>query len=159
MRRERDPITELRRAIDALPVVTRQAMLDGIRANPIVVGAYTDDQGGICPMLAAHRNGGRTTQLAFARAWDRFSGSRRVRRATRRELAVLERELTASLNEIGFQDLGLAIAEHAALVARRRQDPASPPAQDRVFTDITAARLKPGRIARLRARRRETARV
>src|SRR4051794_21448794 len=95
--RARDPITEMRRAIDRLPLATREAMLDGIRANPIVVGAYTDNQGGICPMLAAHRHGGRTTLLAFARSWDRFGRARGVRPATRRELAVLERELVASI--------------------------------------------------------------
>ena len=38
-------------------------MLEGVRANTIVVGAYTDGNGGICPMLAAHRNGGRTSFL------------------------------------------------------------------------------------------------
>jgi hypothetical protein len=32
-------------------------MLEGIEANRIIVGAYSDRQGGICPMLAAHRNG------------------------------------------------------------------------------------------------------
>ena len=35
-------------------------MLEGMDANRIIVGAYTDRQGGICPMLAAHRHGGRT---------------------------------------------------------------------------------------------------
>ena len=135
MRRERDPITDLRRAIDALPVRTREAMLDGIRRNPIVVGAYTDNDGGICPMLAAHRHGGRTTLLAFARSWDRFAGSRRVRRATRRELAVLERLLVASLGDAGAQDLQGAIAEHRALVEKHRAG--------RIFGDIRAARLRP----------------
>src|SRR5919112_5522615 len=57
-RRARDPITRLQTAIDCLPERTRRAMLDGVRANTIVVGAYTDGNGGICPMLAAHRNGG-----------------------------------------------------------------------------------------------------
>jgi hypothetical protein len=118
MRRGRDPITELRRAIDALPERTRSAMLEGIRAHPIVVGAYTDDRGGICPMLAAHRHGGRTTLLAFARSWDRFAGARRVRRASRRELAVLEQQLMGSRGEPPDTDLGAAIAEHQAL--RRR---------------------------------------
>ena len=143
MRRERDPITELRRAIDALPVTTREAMLTGIRANPIVVGAYTDDDGGVCPMLAAHRNGGRTTLLAFARSWDRFAGSRRVRRATRRELSVLERLLTASLAEPADLNLAAAIAEHETLKAR--PVPAEPEEQrsERVFTDIEARRIKP----------------
>ena len=30
-------------------------MLEGVRENEIIVGAYTDRDGGICPMLAAHR--------------------------------------------------------------------------------------------------------
>src|SRR3954463_3194788 len=99
MRRDHDAITELRRAIDCLPVRTREAMLEGIRENPIVVGAYTDDRGGICPMLAAHRPGGRPPLLAFPRSWDSFPRARGVRRATRRELHVLEAQLTASLLE------------------------------------------------------------
>ncbi len=145
MRSGRDPITDLRRAIDALPVATREAMLAGIRANPIVVGAYTDDRGGICPMLAAHRNGGRTTLLAFARSWDAFARVRvgRVRRATRRELSILESQLTASLLASEHWDLEGAIADHEAL-KRRAATPA--PADDgRVFADIRAGRLRPGR--------------
>jgi DNA-binding helix-hairpin-helix protein with protein kinase domain len=110
-------------------------MLEGIRSNPIVVGAYTDDQGGICPMLAAHRNGGRTTYLAFARSWDRFARARGVRRATRRELAVLEAQLTASLLGSEDVDLRAAIADHEALKQRR----------DQTFPEITARRLRPRR--------------
>ena len=38
-------------------------------------------------MLAAHRNGGRTSLASFARAWDRYTGApRRPRPATEREL-------------------------------------------------------------------------
>src|ERR671936_299224 len=55
----RRPARELRIAIDCLPLQTRKAMLEGIEANRIIVGAYTDRQGGVCPMLAAHRDGGR----------------------------------------------------------------------------------------------------
>ena len=43
----RDPITALERAIQSLPAATRAAMLQGIRENPIVCGAYTDGRGGI----------------------------------------------------------------------------------------------------------------
>ena len=75
MRRDRDPIHTLRTAIDCLPVVTREAMLQGVRSNDIIVGAYTDRTGGVCPMLAAHRCGGRTDFLSFARAWDSFGRS------------------------------------------------------------------------------------
>ena len=66
-------IEDLRRAIDCLPERTKHAMLEGIDANTIIVGAYTDRRGGVCPMLAAHRCGGRTDFLAFAKAWDRFT--------------------------------------------------------------------------------------
>lgn len=91
-------------------------MLEGVRANTIVVGAYTDGHGGICPMLAAHRNGGRTSFLSFARAWDGFADADKVRPATPRELRVLEGLLMRSLDEVpdGSIDLGKAIAEYRA---------------------------------------------
>jgi hypothetical protein len=139
MRRARDPITRLRIAIDCLPADTKRAMLDGIRENPIVVGAYTDSRGGICPMLAAHRNGGRTTFLSFARSWDQFSRTKRVRHATRRELQILEELLQASLlKEEDAVDLGAAIAEHEQAVQRRRETES--------FPEIQARRLKPGKL-------------
>src|SRR5215218_1397123 len=121
-RRARDPITRLQTAIECLPERTRRAMLDGVRANTIVVGAYTDGHGGICPMLAAHRNGGRTSFLSFARAWDAFARTESVRPATERELAVLEDLLVAALADDleGASDLAAAIAEHKASVARSR---------------------------------------
>jgi hypothetical protein len=96
--RRRRPARELRTAIDCLPLQTRQAMLGGIEANRIIVGAYTDRQGGVCPMLAAHRNGGRTSLASFARAWDRYTGARgRPRSATHRELNTLRAMLEASV--------------------------------------------------------------
>ena len=148
MRPKSDPISDLRRAIDRLPLSTREAMLEGIRSNPIVAGAYTDNEGGICPMLAAHRHGGRTTQLAFARSWDAFAGSKRVRRATQRELRVLEGQLQASLmKDAGWVDLGAAIADHEAL--KRRHDQAVEVASE----EIQATRLSPGRVRHLRPRR------
>jgi len=110
-------------AIDCLPRETRIAMLDGIRANPIIVGAYSRD-GGICPMLAAHRSGGRTNLISFAKAWDRFAfrGDRaqHARRATERELLVLRTHLEASLLEDEYPacDFAAAVAEHRALQAR-----------------------------------------
>src|SRR5215218_3552666 len=123
-RRARDPITRLQTAIDCLPERTRRAMLDGVRANTIVVGAYTDGRGGICPMLAAHRNGGRTSFLSFARAWDGFARADKVRHATPRELGVLEGLLMRSLDEVpdGSTDLGAAIAEYRASLRRRRPE-------------------------------------
>ena len=94
----RRPARELRIAIDCLPLQTRKAMLEGIEANRIIVGAYTDRQGGVCPMLAAHRNGGRTSLASFARAWDRYTRARgRPRPATERELSTLRAMLEASV--------------------------------------------------------------
>jgi hypothetical protein len=96
--RRRRPARDLRTAIDCLPLQTREAMLDGIGAGRIIVGAYTDHQGGVCPMLAAHRNGGRTSLASFARAWDRYTGApRRARPATPRELTTLRAMLEASI--------------------------------------------------------------
>jgi len=96
--RRRRPARDLRTAIDCLPLKTREAMLDGIAAGRIIVGAYTDRRGGVCPMLAAHRNGGRTSLASFARAWDRYTGApRRPRRATPRELTTLRAMLEASI--------------------------------------------------------------
>jgi hypothetical protein len=81
-----------------MPLFTRMAMLEGIEANRIIVGAYTDRDGGVCPMLAAHRNGGRTALGSFARAWDRYTGARRrPRPATTRELNTLRVMLEASI--------------------------------------------------------------
>jgi hypothetical protein len=114
-------IAELRLAIDRLPVQTRVAMLEGVRSNEIIVGAYVDRRGGVCPMLAAHRCGGRTDFLGFARSWDRFTGARgRARRATERELGILVAHLEASLLADSSADLEAAIAAHHALVAGRR---------------------------------------
>jgi hypothetical protein len=95
----RRPARDLRIAIDCLPLATRKAMLDGVEANRIIVGAYTDRKGGVCPMLAAHRNGGRTSLASFARAWDAYTGARRrrVRPATERELNTLKAMLGASI--------------------------------------------------------------
>jgi len=120
-RRRRATIEELRLAIDCLPVGTRRARLTGIRSADIIVGAYTDRDGGMCPMLAAHRHGGRTDCIAFAHAWDRFTGARGARRATRREVRILERHLEESLAaEQDLCDLSAAIAEHQALGRHRR---------------------------------------
>jgi hypothetical protein len=117
-------IKHLRLAIDCLPRETKIAMLEGIAANQIIVGAYTHPDG-ICPMLAAHRAGGRTNFISFAKAWDRYAfrdaRRREARRATERELLVLKSHLEASLleDEGPAPDLGAAIAEHQELLATR----------------------------------------
>ena len=121
-RRHPASIEDLRQAIECLPPATRRAMLEGIRTNPIIVGGYTDGHGGVCPMLAAHRAGGRTNFIGFAKAWDRFAQvGGRARRATRRELLILESHLEASLLEEEGPTPGLAeaLAEHHELLAQR----------------------------------------
>jgi len=143
MSRARSPIDDLRLAIDCLPVATRRAMLEGIRANDIIVGAYADRAGGVCPMLAAHRCGGRTSFVSFAHAWDRFAGARRARRATPRELAILLGQLEASLAAGDALDLGAAIADHEALRARPRAPEPAPTPEPR-HRDRWAW-LRPGR--------------
>ena len=115
MRRRRCSTQELRLTIDCLPLRTRIAMLEGVRSNDIIVGAYVDRAGGVCPMLAAHRCGGRTNFISFAKAWDGFAGARRARRASERELRVLLTELEASIMAEEQLDLGEAIADHARL--------------------------------------------
>jgi hypothetical protein len=93
-------------------------MLRGISGNDVAVGAYKDKtSGAICPMLAAHRNGGRTNLASFARAWDRFTGARRPRLATGREVRALTSYLELSLlrDEQGEQSL-------AAIATRIRSE-------------------------------------
>jgi hypothetical protein len=133
--RRQATIEDLRRAVDRLPRDTRVAMLDGIRQNEIIVGAYTD-HGGICPMLAAFRAGGRASCASFAKAWDAFAfrgaRTRLARRATRRELLVLVSHLEASLlDDDGVAtDLGTAIAHHQKLrQARPLADPQADPSR------------------------------
>lgn len=124
MGRRHCAIDDLRLTVACLPRHTMVAMLEGLRAGRIIAGAYTDDDGGTCPMLAAHRRGGRTDFLAFARAWDRFTGveagGRGARVATRHELAVLEAQLEGALLAQDGADLGGAVAEHQAAARERR---------------------------------------
>src|SRR5579875_3821246 len=121
---------DLRLAIACLPRATRVAMLDGLARHPIIVGAYSTREG-ICPMLAAHRCGGRTNFIGFAEAWDRFAQrsmrTKRARRATEREILFLRAHLEASLMEDGDGPLAGAIADHRRLLetaARVRRDAA-----------------------------------
>jgi hypothetical protein len=114
---------DLRVSVECLPRHTKVAMLEGIRAGRIIAGAYTDDHGGTCPMLAAHRRGGRTDFLAFARAWDRFTAIEKgqgARVVTRHELRVLEAQLEGALLAHDAVDLGGAVADHQAVARERR---------------------------------------
>src|SRR4051794_41963481 len=80
MRRGRNAAVRLRAAVDMLPIETKQAMLVGLDDETIITGAYTHD-GGICPMLAAHRRGGRTDRASFAHPRDRDTGADKGRPA------------------------------------------------------------------------------
>src|SRR5438309_10966211 len=97
-RNKRRQAQRLRVMVDSLPHPTRVAMLEGLQRYEIIAGAYSSRDGGVCPMLAAHRCGGRTDFRAFARAWDRFTGAtKRSRRATDRELRTLRAQLESSI--------------------------------------------------------------
>jgi hypothetical protein len=118
---DNDALGRLRLAIDCMPVATREAMLQGVRdSERVIIGAYVDDRGGACPMLAAHRCGGRTDFLTFARSWDRFTRAKRGRRvATARELRILVTQLDDSLAQSSGLEFDQAISEHRALRGRR----------------------------------------
>jgi hypothetical protein len=117
-------VADLRRSIDVLPVRTRQAMLVGLAHNTVITGAFSGS-GGVCPMLAAHREGGRTTCVSFPEAWDKFTGvyGRNIcRHATEYEVGILRAEIEASLVP-QTSDLAAAIEDHQKMVeSRRRRD-------------------------------------
>jgi hypothetical protein len=120
-RQSTSPVERLRLAIDCLPVRTREAMLQGVRANErIIAGAYVDGEGGVCPMLAAHRCGGRTDLLSFAKSWDRFTRTKGgAREASAREVRILVAQLEDSLMSSSGVELDVAISEHRELMSRR----------------------------------------
>ena len=81
-RAAKDRAEELPQAIEELSVTTRAAMLQAVRcpATRLIAGSYVAPGGGICPVLAAHRRGGRphdgsTGVSAFADVWDRYTGA------------------------------------------------------------------------------------
>jgi hypothetical protein len=121
-------VADLRRSIEVLPERTRQAMLVGLANNTVITGAFSGS-GGVCPMLAAHRAGGRTTCVSFPEAWDKFTGvhGRNIcRPATEYEVGILRAEIEASLVRQP-SDLAEAIADHQKMVESRRR-------RDRLFT-------------------------
>ncbi|HTW42437.1 MAG TPA: hypothetical protein VMD79_08995 [Solirubrobacteraceae bacterium] len=131
-------------------MATRKAMLKGLTANErIIVGAYVDEHGGVCPMLAAHRSGGRTDFLSFAKAWDRFAGARGTARvATAREVRILLTQLEASLTESDGLEFDRAIREHRQLRAKTVRRPRLRlPERVDPEGEIRARRLRPRRQA------------
>jgi hypothetical protein len=153
-RQNTSPVERLRLAIDCLPVGTREAMLAGLRTNErIIAGAYVDGEGGVCPMLAAHRAGGRTDLLSFARSWDRFTRARAgARAATQREVRILTAQLEDSLMSAGGLDLDMAIKQHRELLRGRARTRRRLPDQADPSGEIRARRLR-----RPSVRRRYTA--
>ena len=133
MRSFRRPAHELRRAIDRMPHDTRVAMHDAVQRNPIIVGAYVDRDGGVCPMLAAHRNGGRTSFDSFAQAWDRYTRATAPRRATEREVSTLVQMLATSIAAEAARfdgNLGDAIADHRTMQLERARREEGRPGRD-----------------------------
>ena len=121
MKRQR--AQELRAAIDRLPLSTRQAMLEGIRRHPIVVGGDANGRGGLCPMLAASRGSSKSVGRPFARAWDGYAGARMARPATERELLTLWSMLETSIQKETEPEVPLdeAISEHKTARTRARR--------------------------------------
>lgn len=87
---------ELRRAVQGLPHSARREMLAGLRPGRIIAGAYSAG-GGLCPAMAAYRRGAKTDYRDFARAWDRYTRAKYVRRASTNELRTLADLLELSL--------------------------------------------------------------
>jgi len=105
-------------------------MLVGLGNNTVITGAFGTG-GGACPMLAAHREGGRTSVCSFPEAWDTFcgvAGRHIIRPATEYEVVILRREIEASLDAsrapAGPTLFAEAIAEHQAAVAARAREEA-----------------------------------
>lgn len=112
----------LNRAVRALPLDARRAMLASLEDDELIIGAYTDRRGRTCPMLAAHRRGARTDVGDFPRAWDAFGRTRRPRPATARELEILRallEEAIAGEPRAVFGQSGSAVA--GPDTARRRE--------------------------------------
>jgi hypothetical protein len=145
-RRRKNNAERLRRSVYAMPRKTVEAMLRGVRSNRIIVGGYVDKRGGVCPMLAAHRNGGRTNFGTFARAWDAFTGAgKRPRRAARRDVRTLEGYLEMALTRDPVEpndDPDGSLAEEVRKVKASRRRLAEAEAQedaDRPVVDVLAA--------------------
>jgi hypothetical protein len=148
--RQTGALYALRLAIDCMPVATREAMLAGVRdSDRIIAGAYVDELGGVCPMLAAHRRGGRTDFLSFARSWDRFTRARgKARAATAREVSILASQLQDSLESLEGLELDQAIAEHRKLRRERLTRPRRVLEVLDPRGEIGARRLRPARRRR-----------
>lgn len=100
-------------------------------------------------MLAAHRNGGRTTEsTCFARAWDGFTGAKRPRLATKHEVHTLASYLELSLLREEQQETSVAALAKQIRAERERvaaRDAARGEAAERErIVAREAARSEPG---------------
>ena len=148
---------ELRRSIDVLPERTRKAMLHGLGHNTVITGAFAASGQGACPMMVAHREGGRTSSCSFPEAWDKFTGvygRAIIREATPYEVQILCEEIEASLQPLP-NVLSDAIAEHQAIVEARRQE-AQIAAQEPVVEHEEAPAPAPAEAPRRKRRLRIT---
>jgi len=146
VRRREAKAGELRAAIDRLPLATRQAMLEGIQTNQIIVGADGDPRGGVCPVYAVSSPPSKRIGQPFARAWDRYGDARFARRASERELRTLSSMLETSI-ELETEpavSLNAGIMAHKASQARSRagssaagETPAPAPRRDSGERDRT----------------------
>ncbi len=128
-------------------------MLVGLGNNTVITGAFAGSKDGACPMMAAHREGGRTSCCTFPEAWDRFCGVHGrdiVRPATEYEVLILCEEIEASLQPLPnvFSD---AIAEYqASREARADADVVAERGSERVVEPEGAEAAAPPRKRRLR---------
>jgi hypothetical protein len=123
-------------------------MLVGLGNNTVITGAFSGG-GGACPMLAAHREGGRTSACSFPESWDRFTGvagRHIIRAATEYEVVILRREIEASLEPTGPSMFAEAIADHQAAIAARAREQAlakqQTPAQQEAPAQTRRRRLR-----------------
>jgi hypothetical protein len=98
-------------------------MLEGIKTNPVMVGADGDPRGGVCPIYAASNAPSKRIGRPFARAWDRYAGAWLPRRASERELGTLRSMLETSIereaeSEVPEVSLRAGIVAHKASRAR-----------------------------------------
>lgn len=99
-------------------------MLHGLGNHTVITGAFAASGQGACPMMVAHREGGRTSCCSFPEAWDKFTGvygRHIIREATEYEVQILCEEIAASLVPLP-NVLSEAIAEHQAIVEARRSE-------------------------------------
>jgi hypothetical protein len=129
-------------------------MLVGLGNNTVITGAFSGG-GGACPMLAAHRAGGRTSACSFPEAWDRFTGvagRHIIRAATEYEVVILRREIEASLEPTGPSMFAEAIADHQAAVAARAREEALAQQQTPAQQETPAQQQTPAQTRRRRLR-------